>query len=224
VACFVKTPELSPVKTRLAKGIGGDRALEFYRRACDAVAAVLAEAAAGDAPKVVPYWAVAEAAGASAWGRFATVGQGEGDLGVRLEAVYGAWMAPGRAVGLIGADAPQITARCFEAAWQLLGSGSDYVIGPAADGGFYLLVGAQPIPRGVWTSIAYSVSTTAKALASALATTGGRVSWLAPLTDVDEAADLPALARELAGLPVLLPEQEELLDWVQKVLRVSQGV
>ena len=47
VAIFVKTPGLSPLKTRLAKGIGSALATEFHRRAAAAVSAV-ARAAGSD--------------------------------------------------------------------------------------------------------------------------------------------------------------------------------
>jgi glycosyltransferase A (GT-A) superfamily protein (DUF2064 family) len=50
LAIFVKTPGLSPVKTRLAEGIGQARAEAFYRLAVDAVA----EVALATEPKLTP--------------------------------------------------------------------------------------------------------------------------------------------------------------------------
>jgi len=54
IAVFVKTPGLSPVKTRLAEGIGENRALEFYDLALECVMKL------GEAVDAASYWAVAE--------------------------------------------------------------------------------------------------------------------------------------------------------------------
>ena len=54
-AIFVKTPGLSPLKTRLATGIGAAAATDWYRLAARATAAAVAQL-----PNLVAYWAVAE--------------------------------------------------------------------------------------------------------------------------------------------------------------------
>ena len=58
LAIFVKTPELSAVKTRLAAEIGREEAIAFYRSCVGAIEAVAAEASRRSPLDV--YWAVAE--------------------------------------------------------------------------------------------------------------------------------------------------------------------
>lgn len=79
LAIFVKTPELSQVKTRLAAGIGQEGALLFYNRALE-VTAALARQVKTELVDLDVVWAVAEEQGLKSdrWKEFATVFQGEG--------------------------------------------------------------------------------------------------------------------------------------------------
>ncbi len=215
VAIFVKTPGLSPVKTRLAHGIGSAHATEFHCRAAAAVGAVARAAA----PDVAPHWAVAEqdALAHPAWSAFPTLWQGDGDLGTRLDHVYAALLERHGSVLLIGADAPQVTpALLRNAARAVLEGRSPYAIGPATDGGFWLFGGRAPVPAAVWHSVAYSRADTGARLAEALRRFGS-ISWLPTLADTDKASDLPALVSALRGLRDPLPEQATLADWLRNL-------
>jgi len=220
IAAFVKTPGLSPVKTRLAAGVGEAAALTFFNLACAATQAVLKETERLAPGGIVAHWAVAEAAGLAQWASLRVLAQGEGGLGARLDHVYRALAGPGVAPVLIGADAPQITAATFLDVRAAFAAGHDFVLGPATDGGFYLFAGARPIPTEVWTEVSYSVATTADELARRLAP-WGRLAWLAPLTDVDQTVDLPALLAQLAQLTAPLPAQQELAAWIKARLKAG---
>lgn len=221
VAVFVKTPGLSPVKTRLAQGIGPERAAAFYGLACGAVREVI-EAARKEAPPVQGHWAVAEAGAEPAWRDLPAVAQGEGGLGTRLAVVYEAMRAQDRfgAAVLVGADAPQISPATFALTRAALEDGADFVLGPAADGGFYLFAGRRPLPAELWESVPYSQGGTAAALKQRLALMG-RVTALGRLTDVDTAADLAAARAELAVLPYPTPTQIDLMVWLDQVTAES---
>jgi len=215
VAVFVKTPGLSPVKTRLARGIGSALAAEFHCRAAAAVGAVARAAA----PDMAPHWAVAEqdALAHPAWSAFPTLWQGDGDLGTRLDYVYAALLERHGSVLLIGADAPQVTpALLRNAARALLEGVPSYAMGPASDGGFWLFGGRAPVPSEVWHSVAYSQADTGARLAEALRRFG-QISWLPTLADTDEASDLPELASALGCLRDPLPEQASLRDWLRNL-------
>jgi len=120
-----------------------------------------------------------------------TVGQGGGDLGIRMyRALQG---CPAGPVVLIGADIPMLQARMIAEAFRLLGD-RDVVFGPAEDSGFWLVGVRHPrvLPnffRGVrWSG--------PDALADTLAglprrTTAGFVERLA---DVDDAEAYRRLA------------------------------
>ncbi len=215
VAIFVKTSSLSPVKTRLAKGIGSALATEFHRRAAAAVGAV-AHAAGSD---IRPHWAVAEqeALAHSAWRAFPTLWQGDGDLGARLHRVYSELLERHGSVLLIGADAPQVSpALLRDAACTVRDGGPAYAMGLATDGGFWLFGGRAPVPPDVWHSVAYSRADTGARLAETLAPFGS-ISRVPALADTDEVSDLPALMSALGCLREPLPEQAALDAWLRTV-------
>jgi rSAM/selenodomain-associated transferase 1 len=79
---------------------------------------------------------------ALAQGRFLLVPQTEGDLGLRMEAFLAAQFIHGASsVVLLGTDSPTVPSAFIEQAFEEL-TRTDLVIGPATDGGYYL-VGAS---------------------------------------------------------------------------------
>lgn len=211
LAIFVKTPGLSPVKTRLAATLSAEIALEFYKLACAATAAVVR-----DCPSITPYWAIAEAEpkARAAWSGFTQILQGEGDLGARLNHVYAELQAHHGRVLLIGADTPQLSPALLEHAIAALSDATHpYALGPAADGGFWLFGGRQRIPQNVWTDVRYSQTDTAAQLCRGLAKFGA-MATLSELTDADNAADLSAVAESISHLSHPLPAQRELAAWL----------
>ncbi|TAN25069.1 MAG: DUF2064 domain-containing protein [Castellaniella sp.] len=216
LAIFVKTPGLSPVKTRLAVALGTDDATRFYRLAAAATAAV----AQSCQPALTPYWAIAEAGpvAAAAWHGFAQVEQGEGALGERLDHVYTTLQARHGRVLLIGADAPQLTSAMLRAALAMLDDADKpFVLGDASDGGFWLFGGRAPLPKTIWCTVRYSQAHTASELRALLAP-HGVVANAPMLTDVDNATDLPSLAHALAALLDPVSAQRTLHDWLHTTL------
>ncbi len=219
LAIFVKTPGLSPLKTRLAAGIGAPAALRFHQLA----AAATAEVARACEPGLTPYWAIAEAGAAAvaAWPGFAPLHQGEGDLGERLHTVYADLQARHGSVLLIGADAPQLTVALLQRALTMLDDpGTPVVIGDASDGGFWLFGGRVEIPREAWTRVRYSQAQTALDLQQRLLPLGA-VGSVEALTDVDNVEDLPALRNALDALSTPLPAQQALRQWLDTIVMPS---
>lgn len=210
LAIFVKTPGYSPVKTRLARDFGEARATAFHLRAAVAVQAV----AEFSRNLLESYWAVAEQRALHRWTGFPVLWQGDGGLGERLHTIYSKLQVAHGRVLLIGADAPQITREDLQRALQELKAAS-FVLGPSADGGFWLFGGRRPLPAAVWTDVRYSVAGTAAELNERLAP-HGLVSRIATLADVDSAADLEPLCQSLAHLPAPLTQQRDLLDWLRE--------
>jgi uncharacterized protein len=220
IAAFVKTPGLSPIKTRLAASIGQSAAEEFYRLSVQAVAAVVRETCRGLA--LAPYWAVAEGEGMgdSLWTEFARIPQGCGGLGERLGYVYDELGGTHDERILIGADAPQLTPSLLRAVPHTLCEASArgeavFVIGRARDGGFYLFAGYGRLDRDLWRQVAYSRSDTADQMIRRL-TPHGRVVELPPLTDADTVDDLPRVRDELRSCPSPLSEQIAVADWIDR--------
>jgi uncharacterized protein len=215
VACFVKTPRLSPVKTRLAAEIGTARAEEFYGLAIEAVREVLHDVKTQGV--ATPFWAVAEAEGVfhPLWQDLGCLSQGEGELGERLARVYRRLREEYDRVLFIGADSPQLTSGHLAAALRELEQGTAFVLGRCPDGGFYLFAGAQSIPEAVWTETPWSTPSTADEFQARLMKQGP-VALLTTMCDVDVVDDLERLRRELESLRNLLPSQAQMLSWLNE--------
>lgn len=206
VAVFVKTPGLSPVKTRLAEGIGAAKALQFYSLCVDAARTTIRglDAAA--------FFAVAEPAARDNpfWLGSSVLHTGEGGLGERQHHIYETLLARYERVLLIGADAPQLSPSHLKQAVAALNR-SAFVVGPARDGGYYLFGGRLSLDRSVWTSVPWSTSTTLERLVSALPSAP---SFLPMLTDVDRVGDLRCTLVEMPNAPH--EEQRRVRDWIVK--------
>jgi uncharacterized protein len=218
-AIFVKTPGLSPVKTRLAAGLGTAEAEAWYRLAASAVAAVLATVHG-----VTAYWAVAEPleSAAAAWPGLPVLHQGEGELGERMGRLHAELLARHDFALLLGADTPQVDARLLvDAARWVDDSAPRVVMGPARDGGFWLLgANRQPAPEA-WLHAPCGRSDTASGFRVALGPLG---EWqtLPMLTDVDEADDLGPMLAEFERLVTPLPEQSRMAEWT-RAARACRG-
>ncbi len=186
---FVKAPRLGAVKTRLGRGIGQAAATRFYRRLSAATVTRLASRDWQTWLAVTPDADIHSAF----WPRgIARCGQGPGDLGQRMARPVRE--LPGSVV-LVGSDIPGLRAHHIAEAFRALGR-SGAVLGPAADGGFYL-VGFRKAPRhNPFRGIAWSQPDTLAATLAALAPR--RVALLGTLEDVDDAT---AYRRAIAALP-----------------------
>ena len=217
IAVFVKTPGYSPLKTRLAADTGQQSAEQFHTRSARAVQAVVA--AVSKERQVVPYWAVAEptACDAPLWNDFTTIPQGAGGLGDRLAHINQSLLEQHAFVIFLGADAPQLSKEILLEAIDLLDQPAEpprFVLGPAADGGFYLFGTRICLNEQLWNSVPYSVNETSSVLCERLQLLGA-VHQLSRLTDVDTVTDLPTLIQELLQLETRLPAQQQLLEWLQ---------
>jgi hypothetical protein len=139
---FVRAPQLGHGKRRLAREIGDVATVRFERL----MLALLLRRLAADRRWRLCIAVTPDQARRHArhWRRGVDViGQGGGDLGVRMRRALAA-RSPGPVV-LVGGDIPALTARHVATAFHLLG-GCDLAFGPAEDGGFWL-VGARRSPR-----------------------------------------------------------------------------
>ncbi|MEE4637174.1 MAG: DUF2064 domain-containing protein [Wenzhouxiangella sp.] len=212
LAIFVKTPGLSPVKSRLAESVGVQLAQECHLRCARTVAAVAAAAAIGPV-----YWAVAEASAQShpLWRDLPILVQPEGGLGTRMQSIHDILIQRhGRGL-LLGADLPQVEQSALQAASAWLevapARGS---IGPAADGGFWMIGANCSLAGAAWNRPAYGTETVLRELLEA---DEQSLNWqrLAARTDLDRIQDLPAVVAELESLTYPHPEQLGLINWLR---------
>ncbi len=213
IAIFVKTPGHSPLKTRLAAGIGIEAARQFHVLAAQAVAAV-ARKAQRQLPGCTPHWAVAEPAALDdpAWASLPRIAQGEGDLGIRMGHVTGSLLARFDVALLLGADTPQITGGDIVAAIDGLQK-NQHVLGPSEDGGFWLFATRGHVPATAWSATPWSQADTAARFRDALG--DAPIASLRRLRDVDTTEDLPPLLSALDALDDPLAEQQRLAQWMR---------
>lgn len=192
---FAKWPEPGRVKTRL--GLAADvaaRAAEAFLRDTlgrgSAVAArrvvVFAPADAADrfAGLVPPGWSCES--------------QADGDLGDRLAAFFQRHLPTGEAVVAIGSDSPTLPIGYVGQAVALLGD-ADVVLGPACDGGYYL-VGVRGELPPLFDGIDWSTASVLAQTVAALSEPRWRVRLLPPWYDVDTPADWELLRGHVAAL------------------------
>ena len=183
---FVKAPRPGTVKTRLAETLGAVAACDAYRQLVDRLLAQLSSLRQVEL-RFTPHDADAEV---KHWLRASWTArpQGTGDLGARLPAAFAENFASGASrVVIIGSDYAAVTPADVQEAWGALEL-HDVVLGPARDGGYWLIGLRSPQPA-LFHDIAWSTSSVlAQTLARAQAA-GLRVQRLRELTDVDTAED-----------------------------------
>ncbi|HEX5727015.1 MAG TPA: TIGR04282 family arsenosugar biosynthesis glycosyltransferase [Longimicrobiaceae bacterium] len=198
VLVFVRAPEPGRVKTRLAAEIGPAAALRVYRRLAEH--AVAQARALGDEAAVRIH--VAPAGAVEAVRRWLGEGpaylpQAEGELGERMRAAFAAAFAAGFGrVVIIGSDLPGLTAVLLRRALARLEDRAA-VLGPARDGGYYLLGLRAPV-EGVFEGIEWSTPEVLERTVAKLRAAGVEPALLETLADVDDAAGLPPGWREWA--------------------------
>ncbi|MBT8485053.1 MAG: DUF2064 domain-containing protein [Phycisphaerales bacterium] len=191
---MAKRPVPGRVKTRLVKSghLTADEAASL-------AAAMLECTVRRLATRMEVVIALADHADATlpAWGQRRTIDQGGGDLGARLDRVWRS-LDPTPVVAFFGADSPDVPDAMLDAIPLALAA-APIAIGPAGDGGYWTLAarGYHPevLRRIDWGGPAVYDQTRQRARDADLA-----VCRLPSWSDVDDAADLRALRRRLAGL------------------------
>jgi rSAM/selenodomain-associated transferase 1 len=202
---LAKAPRPGLSKTRLARDgtLTQVQAAEFAR-------AFLVDTLASCAQAAVERWNVAFSP-ADARAEFEELAPGvelelqaEGDLGTRMRAAFEAAFARGgERVVVVGADAPQIGVQRLEAAFAAL-EGADLVLGPARDGGYYL-VGLRALRGELFEGVAWSTPSVRAQTLEAAARLGLRARLLDELDDIDGPEELERLRSELVQNPSLCP-------------------
>lgn len=135
--------------------------------------------------------------------------QGEGDLGERLEHILGRALGQADVALAIGADTPGLPTRVFLAARDALRT-ADAALGPADDGGFYLLA-LKRCPPGLLRDLPWSDASTCSRTRARLEAHGMAVRMLEPWFDVDRPEDLGRLRARIAQGDVVAPVTAALL-------------
>lgn len=188
---FLKRPRAGEVKTRLATAVGADAAAAFYRILADEEIR-RTRPASGEYQRIFFFSPVEATAEIAAWLPGESLAPQHGaNLGARMAQAFAEVFAAGAArVAIIGTDVPWLARESVLEAFAALDR-ADLVLGPSADGGYYLLAIARPRPElfeGVaWGSALVLAATLQRAEALDL-----RVKQLATLPDIDTLEDVHA--------------------------------
>jgi len=187
---MARRPILGQGKRRLAADVG-DRAAHRFQ--CVALGRLLRRL--GGDPRWRLCLAITPDKSAQCASADFVVGQGEGDLGQRMTRVSER-LGPGPLV-YIGSDTPEVATADIEAAFDALET-SDAVLGPALDGGYWLIgftqTQRQHLPfRGVRWSTPHTRADTLNNLA------GKRVMLVRELEDVDDGDSYRRWRHRMAG-------------------------
>lgn len=185
---IAKQPVPGKVKTRLCPPLSPGQAAEVARASLDDTIAALAATPAhrriavfeGDPAGVVP-------------DGFDVVPQVQGGLGERLAAAFtGAFAVTDGPALIVGMDTPQVTPVLLCDAAAALDT-HDAVLGPADDGGYWIIGFRSPRP-GAFDGVPMSRDDTGEHQLKRLAELGLSVAELPQLRDVDTADDLAPVA------------------------------
>lgn len=147
--------------------------------------------------------------------------QPTGDLGERMAQAFQTAFRDGIKHAItIGTDCPGLDTNRMEQAFWLLQS-HDLVLGPATDGGYYLIGLSQFVPE-LFTGIAWSTSDVLQQTVQIAEQLGLKIAYLDALTDVDRPEDLPAWeavqAASFPRLSIIIPVLNE-ANTIQAVLQ-----
>ncbi|MDX2253028.1 MAG: TIGR04282 family arsenosugar biosynthesis glycosyltransferase [Nitrospira sp.] len=129
------------------------------------------------------------------------------DLGARMNQVFETLFAQKYTqVVIVGTDVPSLPLEQYKQAFTLLGS-HDLVLGPALDGGYYLIGLNRPTPE-LFTGIPWSTEQVLNLTQEKARALGLRTSLLAPWRDIDTISDLNALI-EAGAVDTKKPKHEQ---------------
>ena len=181
-------------KTRLANDFGEEAARELSGSFLDDTIELARGVARGVTVAFTPVDSRAEFATIAPEATLAP--QPAGDMGERIAAALRLALEGRQSAILIGSDTPQLPAEVIHEAFRALGA-ADLVVGPASDGGFYLigLTRASAL-SGLFDGIEWSTGSVLAKLVANARLLDLTVQLLEEFTDIDDARSLEAALRD----------------------------
>ncbi|MBY6218674.1 MULTISPECIES: TIGR04282 family arsenosugar biosynthesis glycosyltransferase [Qipengyuania] len=181
LSIFARLPVPGQVKTRLVPAVGEEGAARIYARLLAHTVEVAKESGLDFELRVTG--GEVEAFHSLFGSNVAVVDQGGGDLGAKMARVE----APAL---LIGSDCPGISVPLLQAAAGALDD-RRVVLGPANDGGYYLIGFTEPVPF-LFEDMEWSTPKVLPETLTRLAARGYGPAILPELADIDTGEDLAA--------------------------------
>ena len=207
IAAMAKVPVAGEVKTRLCPPLRAEEAARLARcfvqdrveqladlPACDRLVAYVPPERDAELRALVPGVRLVPQVGA--------------DLGMRMDRLLSDLLAEGYAGAVaVGTDTPTLpTAYLADACRALAAGQADVVLGPAEDGGYYLIGLGAPAPE-LFVDVEWGTSTVYRTTLGRAHALGRRTIVLPVWFDVDRGRDLARLGREPVGVQAYRPRR-----------------
>jgi rSAM/selenodomain-associated transferase 1 len=192
---FVRFPGRGQVKSRLAKNMGEEAATNLYRCFVEDLLERFSKEAYR--LRIAFYPAEKEHEMREMLGdEFSYIPQAGEDLGERMKLSFLRCFSEGaRSVVLIGSDIPDLPAQIVDEAFLALDR-NEAVIGPAVDGGYYLLgFRRDTFNEDIFAGLPWGAETVFQETMNILRTAGAPVHVLPVWRDIDEREDIAALIK-----------------------------
>ncbi|MFC5269817.1 TIGR04282 family arsenosugar biosynthesis glycosyltransferase [Adhaeribacter terreus] len=190
---FIRNPELGKVKTRLAATVGDENALLIYEELLRYTMQITENLPVRKMLFYADKIAENDCWPTTAFDKFL---QQPGDLGMRMQAAFEKAYAEGASqIMIIGSDCYELSEALVNKAFTKLET-HDAVIGPAADGGYYLLGFSRP-NHSVFQNKNWSTDSVFQTTIQDLERENFSYFVLPVLNDVDEEKDLGELRKLL---------------------------
>ena len=181
---FIKNPEKGKVKTRLAKEVGADKALAIYR-------ALLAHtrkiALAVPTQRFLFYSEYIDEKDGWSDKDFIKLLQIDANLGAKMANAFQQVLAQYKKAVIIGSDCASLTPEIVQKAFDKLET-FPFVIGPAMDGGYYLL-GMKKFRPEIFEQIEWSTASVLSSTIQRIESLEKKYYLLPELSDIDHKAD-----------------------------------
>ena len=204
---FTKPAREGRVKTRLIGDLSAAEAAELHAAF---LADLLARLSEGDFELRLA-WALEPEEEIPA-GPLPGMRQRGNDLGERLYLALAEAAREAAVVAAVGSDLPTLPLELVHLAFARVEAGADVVLGPAEDGGYYLIaLAAGAVSRRLFEQIAWSTERVLPATLERCRELGLTVELLPVAADVDTPEDLRRLAEQMISADLGCPRTRELL-------------
>jgi len=197
LAVMARVPELGKVKTRLEPFLGAEKTKELYLcflsdifanlkklNSVDVFVFYTPENLTDEFVELIPYG-------------IPLAPQKGSDLGERmLNAASHLFGATYESVVIIGSDSPDLPVSYIEEAFKSVEGGKDIAIGPASDGGYYLVALSDP-KKAPFAGVNWGTETVLEETLAVMDSEGTKYSLLSEWYDIDEKNDLAFLKNNL---------------------------
>ncbi|MEO6722723.1 MAG: TIGR04282 family arsenosugar biosynthesis glycosyltransferase [Ferruginibacter sp.] len=194
---FIRNPIAGEVKTRLANTMGPEKALLIYKILLQHTCEITEQL---DCDKFVYYADFINENDSWQNDNFHKRLQHGADLGERMSNAFNQLFNEGyERLLIIGSDCLELESKLISHAFDVLDE-TDIVVGPSADGGYYLLGMKPPLLSFLFENKSWSTGSVLTETIKDLTTSGIRFELLVTLNDIDEEKDVPQYLLEQINL------------------------